>query len=291
MTVIQSTFNRAGDLYGRWFADWLHVHFIIRTVILLFVLWLIIFLAAQLLRYLIAPMVLFVYYHIIFRAWNYVFVETPHEWIYIRYHSKDLPNFSALYLRLCDKVKRNRLILSHTKFKGLTMRSRRFSAQVMIISAVAVTLWVSAFGLHHEYAVPAMVEVTTPEINTMEEPSTENGQESVQETPVTDEPPPQYYEEVHYYPTAPENQITPADWQENAILTLNEQGKQGARLRDGPGITGQTIIEILWDDVQLTYLNMYVPDLYVSGLFWLRVQSPGGAVGYISSQLVCRSTV
>jgi hypothetical protein len=89
---------------------------------------------------------------------------------------------------------------------------------------------------------------------------------------------------MQYY--IPDFQTTPAEWQENAVFTLNEQGSQGARLRDGPGISGQTVIEIIWDDAKLIYLNSYVPDEFVNGLFWLRVESPTGTVGYVSSQLI-----
>jgi len=274
-----TTFDRAGDLYGRWFADWLHVHFIIRTVLILFILWMIIFLAAQMIQYVIAPIVLIIFYHIFFRAWNYIFVETPHEWIYIRYHSKDKPNFSALYLRLCDKVKNNRLILSHTKFKGMILRSRKFAMHLMFICAVAVTLWVSAFGLHYEYAVPVTLEIKEREVfSEPEEPENEPADFSTEELENL------YHEETPYY-TA-DFQLTPADWQDNDVFTLNEQGRQGARLRDGPGIAGQTVIEILWDDAELIYLNDYVPDEFVNGLYWLRVESPSGTVGYISSQLI-----
>ncbi|MCL2577446.1 MAG: SH3 domain-containing protein [Defluviitaleaceae bacterium] len=279
MNFFTTTFDRAGDLYGRWFADWLHVHFIIRTVLILFILWMIIFLAAQMIQYVIAPIVLIIFYHIFFRAWNYIFVETPHEWIYIRYHSKDKPNFSALYLRLCDKVKNNRLILSHTKFKGMILRSRKFAMHLMFICAVAVTLWVSAFGLHYEYAVPVTLEIKEREVfSEPEEPENEPADFSTEELENL------YHEETPYY-TA-DFQLTPADWQDNDVFTLNEQGRQGARLRDGPGIAGQTVIEILWDDAELIYLNDYVPDEFVNGLYWLRVESPSGTVGYISSQLI-----
>jgi hypothetical protein len=101
-------------------------------VLILLVLWLLLFLATQLIRFVIAPASLMFFYHVLFRAWNFIFVETPHEWIYIRYHSKDKPNFSALYLRLCDKVKNNRMILSHTKYKGMIMRSRKFARNVNV---------------------------------------------------------------------------------------------------------------------------------------------------------------
>lgn len=278
MAVIRLTFEWAGDLYGRWFADWLHVHFLIRTVLLLFALWLIIFLAAQLIQYFIAPVFLMFFYYVIFRAWNFLFVETSYEWLYIHYYSRDKPKFSSLYSKLYDKVKHNRIILSHTKYKGMLLRSRRFATQLMVICAVAATLWVSAFGLHHEYVASAMV-VIEREVNensyALEDDSID-GREGKFDL---------YNEEVLYY-SPPDILFYPFEWRKYAVLALNEAGREGARLRDGPGISGQIIIEILWDDDTLIYLNKYVPDAYVNGLFWLRVQSPGGTVGYISSQLI-----
>lgn len=273
MAIIRSGFDRAGETYAAWFGDWLHIHFIARTILILLVLFLLIFLAAMLLRYVLAPAALMFFYHVIFRAWNFLLVETPQEWIYIKYHSRDLPNFSALYLRLCDKVKRNRLILSHTKFRGMVIRSRKFSTLLPVITAVAATLWVSAFALHHEYAEPVLA---VAEIG-------ENGFEY--EPEYFEEIPAQYNEETPYYPT-PDAEFFPEAWAENAVLTLNEAGREGARLRDGPGIADQTIIEILWDDAELIFRNAYVPDTYVNGLFWLRVETPDGTVGYISSHLV-----
>jgi hypothetical protein len=250
-------------LYSSWFADWLHIHFIIRTVIILFVLWLIIFILAQLIQYVIAPIFLLFFYHIIFRAWNFLFVETPHEWLYIRYHEK--ANFPELYLRLCDKVKQNRFILSHTKYKGVLFRSRRIAAQFMIISAIAATLWASAFGLHHEYSAPTFAVAE-------DETEIEN---EIQIEIENEIPPEEIFEEI----------IAPVfELEENARLVLNETGRQGARLRSGAGIANQTVIEILWEDDVLIFLNESVPD--ENGLFWLKVKSPSETIGFISSRYI-----
>ncbi|MCL2198675.1 MAG: SH3 domain-containing protein [Defluviitaleaceae bacterium] len=274
MALIQNTFDRAGEFYVDLFADWLHIHFLIRTVLILFVLWLLVYLVAQVVKYVIAPAFLLFFYHVIFRAYNFLFVETPHEWLYIRYHSKDRSDFSAAYLRLCDRVKRNRMILEHTKYKGVMIRSRIFAQQFLVICAVTVTLWASAFGLHQEYALPAMAVVSYPS------ESDDFAMEAVTDL-----------EEEITIPTDEYDPLTvpiasTADWRPNSVFTLNEQGRAGARLRDGPGITDQTIIEILWEDTALTFLNEYMPDTYVNGLYWLRVQTPDGTVGYISSQLI-----
>jgi len=299
MNAIRSTFDWAGDLYSSWFADWLHVHFIIRTVIILLILWLIIFLAAQLFQYAVGPVLLMFYYHIFFRAYNFLFVETPHEWIYIRYHSQDKPNFAATYLRLCDKVRKNRAILAHTRYSGMIKKSKKFAINLMLISLVASTLWVSAFGLHHEYAAPALAIVDnreqahpgTDNETHLPEPDPNENESNNEQTPI----PPEYPYETHdvhqvperYTPYAP-GTINPAAWPPGANITLflTEEASLGARLRDGPGISGNRVIEIIWDNATLTYLHFFVQDEYVSGLYWLRVRSPEGTVGYISSQLV-----
>lgn len=272
MSFIQSTFEWAGEFYGNLFADWLHVHFLIRTVLILFVVMLLIFLLGQLVKYVIAPGALMFFYHVIFRAWNFFFVETPHEWLYIRHH--DEPNFPERYLRLCDKVKQNRIVLEHTKFKGMFLRTRKFATWFMVTCAVATTLWVSAFGLHHEYAAPAVVII--------------NGEQSPDEEYVPEAIYDPYENDIieEYFYTPVEVPPTPADWSANAVLALNEQGREGARLRDGPGIYGQTVLEVLWDDARLYFLGEYVPDAYVSGIYWLRVETADGTVGYISSFLV-----
>jgi hypothetical protein len=282
MGMVSSTLNRASDLYVRLFAEWLHIHFLIRTVLILFALFLLIFLAAQLFQYIVGPAALMFFYHAIFRAWNYLFVETPHEWIYINHHSKDSPKFSALYLRLCDRVKQNRIILSHTKYKGMIIRSQKFAKKAMVVCGIAATLWVSAFGLHQEYAAPVLLVVDGDSTNMENIYNGEPSQAYSADTILTND---QYDSTPHVPAYEATNMLTPADLQ-NATLSLNEQGSQGARLRDGAGISGQTIIEILWDDAELVFLNSYVPDEYVNGLYWLHVQSPTGMVGYISSQLV-----
>jgi len=223
MNFIASTFDRVGGLYASMFADWLHVHFIIRTVIVLLILWLFIFLAAQAIQFAIAPLILLLYHRII---------------------SRD----------------------PYVTYREMLFPARRFATHFMLVMAVAATLWVTAFGLHHEYAAPVMLEVEPAEF--------------------TEEYLPPYYEEMPYYIAESEIAITPSDWDEDTVLILNEYGQQGARLRDGPGIAGQTVVEILWDDATLIFRNAYVPDEYVRRLYWLRVESPSGTVGYISSRLV-----
>jgi len=253
-------------------------------MLLLLVLWLIIYAFAQLFRYVVAPVWLLFYYHVIFRAWNYLAVETPQEWIYIHYHSKDKPNFNRLYLRLCDKIKRNRMILLHAKYPGLIRRTKGATLRLMIICGIVSTLWVSSFGLHQEYAMPAMVvNVDLP----MDTPSDDYNNSpahtydaslagiSYEETSVPSN-------------TAQLGWLNPAAWpiDTEIILYLTELGAQGTRLRNGPGIAGYSVIEILWDNDQMVYLHLFYSDPDVAGLYWLHVLSPSGTEGYVSSQLV-----
>lgn len=274
MGIIRSTFDSAGEIYSILFADWLHIHFLIRTVIILLSLWLLIYLASQFFQYIFGPLVVLFYCHIILRAYNYLFVESVQEWIYIKYYSKDKPNFYNLYLRLCDKSHRNREMIEDAAYTEIIRRGRvrKVSLQAMIICGVTATLWAGAFGLHQEYAAPAVVLV--------EETATTDVYQDVDAYDST------YYDNTYYaYPeetTAyqPEN-ITP-----DSLLILNEQGSEGTRLRNGPGITGYTVVEILWDNAVMQYLNLSVADHDVMGMYWLRVQTAGGSIGYISNQLV-----
>jgi len=279
MNIIRTTFDNAGELYANLFADWLHINFVVRTILLLFALWLIIFLTAQLFQYVVGPLLVLFYTRTILRVWNFIVIETLQEWIYIRYYSQDKPNFANLYLRLCDKAKKNRQIIQYTKYTGILRRGkvRRVSLTAMIISGVAATLWVGAFGIHQEYAAPAIAIL---EITEAAEEPTDNPTDN------PTEPEPAIQPHTAQLPLVPQTPESPANWAENTLLTLNEQGRNGTRLRNGPGITDYTIIEILWDDDQFVYLNSFVPDSYVVGLYWLHVQTPSGTDGYVSSQLV-----
>ncbi|MCL2839721.1 MAG: hypothetical protein FWE05_03025 [Defluviitaleaceae bacterium] len=287
MGIVQSTFDWVGELYTRLFADWLHIHFLIRTVLLLLILWLIIFLAAQVFRYVLLPLGMMFYYHVIFRLWNYLFIETPQEWLYLRYHSKDKPYNVDLYAGLCDKVKKNRTILLHAKFNGMVVRTRRFANQLMMICLIAITLWVSAFGLHQEYAAPTLLiiddSMQSQEDLYEEEADYEYGIWGIHYDEVSD-----VESNADEYAMYTAGIINPAEWVtgSNIILTLTEYGIQGARIRNGAGIAGNTVIEMLWEDAELVYLHVFDPDEYVSNLYWLWVRTPSGTEGYISSQLV-----
>jgi len=275
MTIIRTTFDRAGELYTHLFSDWLHINFIVRTILLLLITWLIIYLGVQFFQYILAPLLMLFYYHVIFRVWNYFAVETPQEAMYIKYSQNDEP-YSERFLQLCDRVKKNRTTLAHAKYTGMVVRSRKFTLRLMIFCLVVVTLWIPAFGLHQRYAAPVMAQndPTSPQ-----DPTVPAYEQDEHEESISDSEPQTIYASGN---------INPSTWEESdeIILQLNELGKSGARLRDGPGILAYNVIEILWDYDQMVYLHAYDPDIDVPGLYWLRVLSPGGTTGYISSQLV-----
>ena len=269
MTFLHTIFERSNQLYSQWFADWLHINFLIRTALLILLLWLVVYIGAQVFRYIVAPLLLLFYIHALFRAWNYLMIETPQEWLYLR------GNQGERYLRLCDKVKKNRMVVSHSKYAGMIRRTKPAAYRLMIICGTAATLWAASFGLHQEYAIPVMLPDAIP--NTTAQPqSTEPGQT---EQATAMEQAPQAYSAC---------ELSPSTWPNDAdiVLYLNTLGAAGSRLRNGPGITGFSVIELLWDNDKMVYLHHFVPDTDIEGLYWLHVLSPSGTEGFISSQLV-----
>ena len=283
-----SAFETIRELYVRLFGDFLHVHFLIRTVFLLLIAWLIIVACLKIFKYFIGPLMVLLYYHIFFRIHNYFFVETPAEWIYIRYYSKDLPTFEKAYLRLTDKIKKNRELLDQLDYGFAILKARSAERRIAYFLLTISTLWIVAFGLYAEFFPPLSVN--------LENIATVNGSEMDSGT-------------VHYRPEATENgasedevinenvggghgvyhpgTINPADWDlDEVALILNESGREGAWLRSGPGISGFIVTQVLWGDVVLEYLHYYVPDDYVIGLYWLRIRTPDSNTGYLASSLV-----
>ena len=283
MEIFRTTFDWAGELYNQLFADWLHVHFIIRTVVLILAFWFAIYICGLFVRYLVLPFILLLFYHTIFRAWNYFFVETPQEWIYIRHYSRGKLKFRRTYLRLCDKVKNNRLKIQVAKYFAIVMRVRPITTGMMFSCGLVVAVWVIAFGMHHQYYRPAMagnidgtVQATMPPT----QPPTQLQTVPPQPTPTYD----QYIPE----PIAPPTWLYEGDWDElaNIVFKLTDHGQQGVHLRSGPGVDTYVIVEILWDNDRLVYLHSYYLDNNEDGLYWFRVLSPRGAEGYVSSQFV-----
>ena len=241
MTIIRTTFEISGTLYNRLFSDWLHINFLIRTVLLLLMVWLMIYVFALLLRYVIMPVVLMCYY---------------------------------------KAVKKNGAVISNAEYAGIARLSRQSALRLMIIFGVTSTLWVTAFGLHQEYAVPVMVADVSEPTGEVSVPIHEYSPVLDIDTPIAEVGEPFAYNDYGW--------LNPAAWPFNSeiVLYLNEVGAKETRLRSGPGIVGYSVIEMLWDNDKLVYLHSFYPDLYVRGLYWLRVLSPSGTEGYVSSQLV-----
>ncbi|MCL2603037.1 MAG: SH3 domain-containing protein [Defluviitaleaceae bacterium] len=325
MAHLHNAFDWASELYAAWFSEWLHVHFTVRTAILLLILWGALFTLAQLFQYVLGPFFVLFYRHIIFRAYNYLCVETTRELIYIRFYSKDSPTLHRAYLRLTDKAKKNRLLLSHTKYKGILYRGgvKRAAWVIVVTVGVASTLWLTAFGLHQEYYVPALAGIPGESApNNGREPnnrptgngtdttnqSEPNGETNANNTnhgeapPNHNEAPPNhgngYDPSTDTNPTPfptptplpdiiyPPGYVNPASWPDAPItLRLNVHGSEGARLRDVPGFGG-VVTQMVWGGATLEYLGAFVPDADVSGLYWLRVRVSDGPEGYIASYLI-----
>ena len=287
MIYVILAFESVRDVYVRLFGDFLHVHFFIRTVFLLLIVWISIVMVLKTFKYFAGPLIVLMFYHVLYRFHNYLFVETPAEWIYIRYYSKDLPTLERTYLRLMDKAKKKRETLGELDYGMAILKvkkaERKFSYFLLSLS----TLWVVAFGLYAEFFPPPPISLENRTFMGGQAPDEGFGQY----IPVDDDG---YVDENEinngnigeghnvYLPGT----VNPAEWDWDVALVLNEAGRGGAWLRNGPGISGFTVIEVLWGDVVLDYLEYYVPDDYVNGLYWLRVRTPNGNTGYLSSSLV-----
>jgi len=282
MTWFRNSFKWAGELYASWFADWLHVNFVARTIILLLMLFLIIFVIAQIFKFILGPLVVFVYVNVFKRAWNFLFVESIQEWIYINYYSKGDLKFSAWYMRLCDRAKANRTILSDTTLAGIYRKGkiRRLGNYLMLTAGVIAALWVVAFGLSQEYAMPAWAGVLPSETSPIEE-NEDQYPNIIDETEYENDEEP---EEEIYIPGMIRPGLLPSGSQVFLALT-EESAIEGARLRDGPG-TGTIVIEMLFGHELMVYLGNYVPDEDVATLYWLRVRTNEGTEGFIASHLV-----
>ena len=286
MNYVILTFEFLRDFYTRVFADFLHVHYMIRTVFLLLVAWLIIMVVLKIFKYIAGPLVVLLFYHTVFRFYNYFFVETPAEWIYIQFYSKDLPTLEKAYLRLTGKMKRNRETLNKLSYGKAIVKVKNTEKRTAYFLLTAATLWITAFGLYIEFFPEPLEHVLEPPAIAARPPDTPehlpgNGANINENNTGYSAANEEMYN--IYIPGT----LSPAGWGSGSIiLVLNENGRQGAWLRSGPGISGFVVTEVLWGDIRLVYRHYFVPDNYVSGLYWLRVLTPNGNTGYLSSSLV-----
>ena len=286
LDIIISMLETVREIYINLFGNFLHVHFFIRTAFLLLLAWLVILLFIKMFIFIFGPCFVLMFYHIFFRIHNYFFVETPAEWIYIRYYSNDLPTLEKLYIRLSDKIKKNRETLNKLSYGRAILKVKRTENKLSYFLLTMSTLWFVAFGLYIEFFTPPppLSEIA---VDAGLQGPVIPGQNIPDETYLNENEIRSGFIYIdHVYSPGI---INPYDWEpgENIILVLNEEGRRhGVWLRNGPGITGFIVTEVLWGDVILQYLHYYMPDVYVNGLFWLRVRTPEGNTGYLSSSLV-----
>jgi len=292
------SFQWMQERYSIWFADWLHVNFIVRTVILLLMVWLIIFVVGLLFKYVLGPLVVLFYVNIIKRAWNFFVTETAQEWIYINYSSKGDPKYAGTYHKLCDKVKKNHVALADSGYMNIHKRGhvRKVGNHLMVYAAIIAALWIGAFGINQEYVTPvwgaaglASQAQDTQDSHENEENDEyqDNQDQNSQEMYPADADDSVSDPELTAQTLSPDLIVPgqlPADGE--VLLALTDEFREGgARLRDGPG-TNTTVVEMLWGYGILVYLGYYMPDDDVDMLYWLRVRTPSGMEGYIGSQLV-----
>jgi len=153
MGLLHNWMRVSSDLYDSIFSEWLYIPFFVRTVILVLILCIIVYLFAQVCHYLLIPYGILFYYNVIFRAWNFLFTETFREFIYIFFYADGKPFLSKTYLRLCDKVKENRMRLAHTRYAGIirSEKVKKAATHLMVIMLTVTILWTVALGLYNQF--------------------------------------------------------------------------------------------------------------------------------------------
>ena len=277
-------FDAVSELYIRFFGDFLHVHYLIRTVFLMLVVWLAVIVVMKLFKYIAGPSLLLFLYHMPYRLYNYLFVETPAEWLYITYYSKDIPKFEKAYFRLTQKAREIRELLQELDYGMAILKVKTLEKRLTYFLLTTSTLWIMAFGLYLEFfpPPPAYVHESVVVDGSLVAPGEDPPGSEADIYGEGD-----YDEQANGQPGYIPGRINPALWEGGfVILVLNEEGRNGAWLRSGPGISGFIVTQVLWGDVRLVYDNFFVEDEYVQGLYWLRVTTPDGNTGYLSSSLV-----
>ena len=263
----------AAESYSVIFGDWLDIHYAARTLILILLACMIIYVCAQFIQYAALPLLILFFYHALYRAWNYCVTETFQEWIFIHYYSEDKPFLRNTYLRLCDRIKRNRLVLKHTRYSGIMYRGvvQKIAKRLMTVAMVISCLWILAFGLYNEFAYGIDKDIITTG-------ASGNGF-------AADETPDIPGDEA--FPQTEPLVMNPATWPEEMelVFTLNARGAGGSNIRDNPGVNSGTPVAVVNGDALLVYLNEYAFD-DSSGVYWLKVRAPSGVEGYISCTLL-----
>jgi len=152
----------------------------------------------------------------------------------------------------------------------------------MIAAAIVATMWVWAFGLSHEYAMPVWQGAlpSTDYDNNLDEAVNQDDDDYNNDDAHED-----LADTALYIPGVINPSFFPDG--EAVIFSLTEEASMdGARLRDGPGTIDTIVIEMLFGHDLLIYLGHYTHDPDLETLFWLRVRTPSGMEGYIASQLL-----
>ena len=260
MTWVDNIFEWAVVYYRELMADYMHFHFVMRTAFFMLILGLTVVIGKYALEYIVGPIIIFILFQVLFRAWNFFITETRQEWIYIHFYSKNDSRYNQKYLSLCDKINDNRQKMARMSYIEVFKRKnlRKLSRGLFVFIFVVVALWLCAFGIYANNDLsPAIVETDFEISYTISE-------------------------------ELPHDINLKLDWlqNENIILRLNSRGIIGSRLRNAPNFEDSYVIEILWGEQRMTYTGVFHEDDYDTNMYWLQVIAPSGQIGYISSQLV-----
>ena len=88
-------------------------------------------------------------------------------------------------------------------------------------------------------------------------------------------------------PDIPHRFPVPSSWPGNVLITLELHGTRSSNMFDQPSAVFGVLVETIWNDARLEYLNTYERDANNDAVYWLRVRSAlTGNEGYISSTML-----
>ncbi|MCL2708183.1 MAG: hypothetical protein FWF03_03605 [Defluviitaleaceae bacterium] len=280
--MTHAAYEKIAEAYNRVFADWLYIHYIPRTLLLLCLALTLAYIAVNAVRYVAAPFAAVVYFHMLLRLWNFFVTETAQEWLYVKYFSKGRQRFVRTYQKKCDSVKKNRKRMTNASYFKIIRRTGYINAfRGLLVSALLVAgLMNVSVGLFVGYR--ESVEKIEAASRKQPDPSP-----TIAPTPApTEAPEPEELSAPDE--TETELEIDPRRWGDGAELyfMLNEHGTDGANIRDLPSFRFGEIVDMVWGDMLLVYLNEFSRDVDNDDLFWLKVRIPSGTEGFISSLLL-----
>ena len=274
MEWVTNIFDWAVVYYREFMGDFMHYSFYMRTAFFVLLLGLFVVIGKYAIEYIIGPIIIFILFQVLFRAWNFFITETRQEWIYIRFYSKNDSRYNHKYLSLCDKINDNRRKMANMRYVEVFKRKnlRKLSRGIAIFVFIVVALWLGAFGIYANNELTSSNEL--PSINVQTRPESNPPNIILGDVP--------YF--VIYGPSLAESPTWITD--ESRVLRLNSEGMIGSRLRSGPSFEYSYVIEILWGEQRMEFTGVFYTDDYVPDMYWLQVIAESGQIGYISSQLV-----